>query len=286
MKRIFLISLFLIVLLFSLTGCSNTETTKVSDSNEEEIISEELQIDGTGKINLKELVESPKLALKPFSELTTKDLKSFYNVDENDNYGSKTINGIEFDAYYSNDGYTTTTDDESGESISLKDEYFNISNKYNSSISMNSKDVLLDEEFPEELEVKTLNFSTIVQSSTASEEQLTEMYNNSVYLFPYMKENNCKSVEDFAIALGFEETDKTMLYAIKNDIEYYADYESDYGTLSVAYLPDGDMDAQTLSFSFEDETSWLKSIDISSYTGMNGNEEIEELQVYFRKKLD
>lgn len=284
MKRIFLTSLLLIVLLFSFTGCSDNETTKVSDSDEEEIISEELQIDGTGKINLKELVESPKLALKPFSELTTKDLKSFYNADENDNYGTKTINGIEFDTHFSNDGYTTTTKD--GVSISTKNEYFTISNRSNFSISMFSKDILVDEEFPEELEVRTLEFSAILQSDMTTEEQLEDMYNDIEYLFPYIKENNCKSVEDFAIALGFEETDKSMLYAIKNNVEYYADYESDYGALSVAYFPDGDMGAQTLSFSFEDETSWLKSIDISSSTGMNGDEEIKELQVYFRKNLD
>ena len=280
MKRIFLTTLLLIVLLFSLTGCSNNEEAKASDSDEEEIISEDLQIDGTGKINLKELVESPKLALKPFAELTTKDLKSFYNADENDNYGTKTINGIEFDTYFSNDGYTTTTKD--GVSISTKNEHFNISNRSNFSISMYSKDILVDEEFPEELEVRTLEFSAIVQSDMTTE----DMYNDIEYLFPYIKENNCKSVEDFAIALGFEETDKSMLYAIKNNIEYYADYESDYGALSVAYFPDGDMGTQTLSFSFEDETSWLKSIDISSSTSMNGDEEIKELQVYFRKNLD
>ena len=64
MKRIFLTSLLLIVLLFSLTGCSNSEPTKDSNSNEDKNVSEELQMEGTGKINLKELVESPKLASK------------------------------------------------------------------------------------------------------------------------------------------------------------------------------------------------------------------------------
>ena len=56
MKRIFLTSLLLIVLLFSLTGCSNSEPTKDYNSNEDKNVSEELQMEGTGKINLKDYI--------------------------------------------------------------------------------------------------------------------------------------------------------------------------------------------------------------------------------------
>ena len=284
MKRILLSSLLLIALLFTLTGCSNNETTKSSNTDQkEDIISEELEIDGTGKINLKELIDSPKLANKTWRELNMSDVKTFFNVNENNEYNTKKINDQDISAYFSNDGKTTTTSD-NGDEIETKNEYISIDNYSNSRVHMFSEDVPYENEFPENLKILSYNFSILLKDSSLTAEQQNEIFNKAEIFMPYITKHNCKTIEDFAKTLGFEETDKSMLFAIKNNIEYYADYESDYGKISVAYLPSEDMSAKVLSFDFEDESSWLKNLEISFLTGMNDNIEFEELQISFRKK--
>lgn len=281
MKRIFLNSILLITLLFVLTGCSNTETLTVS--NNDEIISEELELNGTGKISLKELVDSPKLATKTWYELNMNDIKTYYGVNADDQYNTKKVNSEEISAYFSNDGMSSTTQD--GVTIEVKNEYISLDNYNNSRISLFSVDVPYNNDFPENLNIKSLNFSLGLDSSLTSE-QLNETFNKSSLFIPYLKEHNCKNIEDIAIALGFEETDKSMLEAIRNNIEYYADYESDFGNVSIASLPSEDMDSHQLTISFEDENCWLKSIDINYMVGMNGDTKFEELQVNYTKNLD
>ena len=284
MKRILLSTLLLIALLFTLTGCSNNETTKSSNTDQkEDIISEELEIDGTGKINLKELIDSPKLANKTWHELNMSDVKTFFNVNENNEYNTKKINDQDISAYFSNDGKTTTTSD-NGDEIETKNEYISIDNYSNSRVHMLSENVPYENEFPENLKILSYNFSTLLKDSSLTAEQQNEIFNKAEIFMPYITKHNCKTIEDFAKTLGFEETDKSMLFAIKNNIEYYADYESDYGKISIAYLPSKDMDSKVLSFDFEDESSWLKNLEISFLTGMNDNIEFEELQISFRKK--
>lgn len=288
MKRIFLTSILLITLLFGLTGCSNNENEGQSSKNNDDVAVEELELNGTGKINLKELINSPKLLNKVWYDVNMDEVKLYYGVNENDENNTKQIGENEFSAHFSNDGRFSTTID--GVTIDTKNEYVSINNYYNSRISMFSEDVPYENEFPENLKLRTFELSLTLPSDMTSE-QLNETFDKSALFVPYLKEHNCRSLEDIMIALGFEETDKTMLEAMRNNVEYYAEYDSDYGKISAAYMPMGDMmlsdtSSHQFEINFEDETSWLKNISITSLTSMNGDVEVEELQVYFGKKSD
>ena len=65
MKKTILLMFVLIPMMFCLCGCGNKEMVESNDDVKvDEKLVEELEMDGTGEIKLKEFVESPQLLNK------------------------------------------------------------------------------------------------------------------------------------------------------------------------------------------------------------------------------
>ena len=84
MKKTILLIFILIPMMFCLCGCGNKEVTETKgEVNVEENDSEELEMNGTGEIKLKEFIESPKVLSRQWEEVTINEVKTTYNVNEN-----------------------------------------------------------------------------------------------------------------------------------------------------------------------------------------------------------
>ena len=276
MKRIFLSSILLITLLFVLTGCSNNDTTSQFNDKNDEVAIEELELNGTGEINLKDFIESFKLANKSWTEVSIEEAKLYYKVNENNETSTIPLaNGDELWGYYSGkENGTTTIEEADGTSVTVYDEYISVKDLYGSSLSLRSEDIDVNKAAPAEVKVDHISFNILLDSPEMTEENKQEILEKSKIFSTIISENKCDSLETLLKAIGMETTDKTTLEAIEKELPYYAEYKSDLGNVEFDYNP-GD---NYIQFSFDDDNEY-NSISIQEIS----NEGYKEIQIFIHK---
>lgn len=274
MKKILKLSAILVIMLVTLTGCQKNEPKKeTKNTNVDEVVEEELTIDGTGEIKLKEFIESPKIANKSWLETTTDEIKLVYNVNVEKEHNTIKKNGEEFWVHFSEGGYGT---ERSGVLVEYTKQAVNVKDMYGCSIRTTCQPIIKGEPVPEKLTVESVGFDMVIAGTEADETTKSKVLESSENFMPFIKANNCDSLEDVLIALGMEETDKSLLKAIREfDVEgqYHAEYTSDYGNVSVAYYQDNSQ-MREVRFDFEDENCEFEYVIIGEMSDGSGTKEL------------
>ena len=262
MKKTILLIFILIPMMFFLCGCGNKEVTETNSKvNVEENDSEELEMNGTGEIKLKEFIESPKVLSRQWEDVTINEVKTTYNVNENNE--SNTIdltNGNELWISYSGkDGYAEIEKD--GVRTKVYTEDVSIRDVMGVNLRLSSQDLIYDDPLPEKLNIGMLDFELQTNAPGMDDTVKKDLLDKSEMFYPYIKENNCNSLEAILNALGMKETDKTIYEAIENKVEYDATYNSEYGEVRVDVYTD-EQNAN-VEFIFEDENCEYDKVSIT-----------------------
>lgn len=279
MKRKILVLLVLIPMLFILCGCSD-EKVKNAGSNDKTNVdkSEELTIDGTGEVKLKEFVESFKVMNKTWTEVSVAESKLYYKVNENDITSTIPLpdGGELWGSYSGKENYVSI--ESNGVTVDLYNESVSVKDINGASIRIVSEDIDLNKAVPSDVRTDYISFNMVVKSPDFTEENKQQIINNSKRFSTFIGENKCDSLKAILKALGMEESDKTVFEAIEKGFEYNAEYKSDLGNVEMTYYSDGM--SKTLTFKFDDECD-IEEININEM-----DEEYREIQISIYKNLE
>ena len=128
-------------------------------------------------------------------------------------------------------------------------------------LRVSSQDLIYDDPLPEKLDIGMLDFELQTNAPGMNDTVKNDLLDKSEIFYPYIKENNCNSLEAILNALGMKETDKSIYEAIENNIEYDATYNSEYGEVRVDVY--SDEQNATIDFIFEDENCEYDKVSIS-----------------------
>lgn len=278
-----LLTCILVVILFSLTACSNNT---YNSSDKEITTKENLKLNGTGEISLKEFIESPSIEDTAWVSQTFNTLKS--RSGTNSKYARSTMmyNGKQFDVSYDDgqDSYVTTKVDD--KEVYYTEQVLTISDDIAAKISFLSEPYSIGKDVPETLSIDKCYYSVTLTIPDVDKKSVKNSVDNAAFLYPYLQKYNCFSIKAIAETLGMNLTDKSMIKAIENNLEYSAQYTSEFGTIDAFYEYSKDSEGVTKSLTFvvKDETSSFWRAEIHETSHKNGYENLD-INLFKRNKF-
>lgn len=269
MKKLLAAMLVMMLALCCLYGCGGGGEAEAPVEEEEYV---EREINGTGEISLQELMESPNFSGKKWNEVTMGELEAQYGVVPNgDTVYVDLIPGGERKGIHINE-FEMTSEVESRE-VSYKSQTFGISaGAYGVRGSASFMEGKNEERLLSSFVYESMPLPDYDGTGLSPEAEAVMLAEMDQY-FPYLINHLCLSLEDVLVALGFEETDQSMLEALRAGEEYWADYTSEYGEVSCGIHPGYDEYEGDLVFDiyFEDDDAQYDYVSISWTETDNAN---------------